>query len=171
MTAYSQIFVWTRKGNKVANEKKNIASTVWELILPAVNGLGISLWDVEYAKEGSRQILRITIDKENGVDINDCEAVHRAIDPILDEADPIPVQYNLEVSSPGVERELRLPFHYEVCLGQKVDVKLFTQLNGAKQLCGVLDAYDEENSAITVDETVIGLDKISKVNIHFDFND
>lgn len=155
----------------MANAKKNIASIVWDLIYPTVNECGVSLWDVEYVKEGARQILRVTIDKENGVDINDCEAVHRAIDPVLDEADPIPVQYYLEVSSPGVERELKRPFHYEVCLGQKVDIKLFTALNGVKQMCGVLASYNEEENSITVDEAVIPLDKVSKVNLHFDFQE
>ena len=155
----------------MANEKKNIAATVWDLIMPTVNDLGCSLWDIEYVKEGSKYILRITIDKENGVDINDCEAVHRAIDPILDEADPIPVQYYLEVSSPGIERELRLPFHFEVCMGHKIDVKLFTSFEGKKQYSGILNEYDEENNVITVDDVKINLDKASKINLHFDFED
>ncbi len=155
----------------MANTKKNIAETVWDLILPTVNELGCSLWDVEYVKEGARQILRVTIDKDGGVDINDCEAVHRGIDPILDEADPIPVQYYLEVSSPGVERELTRPFHYEVCLGHKVDVKLFTALDGKKQYTGVLDAYDEDSKTVTVDGVIIPLDKAARINLHFDFED
>jgi ribosome maturation factor RimP len=155
----------------VANEKKNIASTVWDLIQPTVNDLGCSLWDVEYLKEGSKYILRITIDKESGVDINDCEAVHRAIDPILDEADPITVPYYLEVSSPGIERELRLPFHFEVCMDHVIDVKLFTSFEGKKQFNGKLNGYDHENGTITVDETTIPLDKISRINLHYDFED
>ncbi len=155
----------------MANTKKNIADTVWDLIMPTVNDLGCSLWDVEYVKEGARQILRVTIDKENGVDINDCEAVHRAIDPILDETDPIPVQYYLEVSSPGVERDLSRPFHYEVCLGQKVDVKLFTAVEGKKQYVGILSAYSEEDKTVTVDDVIIPLDKAARINLHFDFED
>lgn len=155
----------------MANSKKNIAETVTELIMPTVNSLGCSLWDVEYVKEGARQILRVTIDKENGVDINDCEAVHRAIDPVLDEVDPIPVQYYLEVSSPGVERELRHPFHFEVCMGHKVNVKLFTALNGSKQYTGILSAYSDDEKTITVDDVIIPLEKASKINLHFDFED
>ncbi len=155
----------------MATAKKNIAETVTDLILPVVNGLGISLWDVEYVKEGARQVLRITIDKEEGVDINDCEAVHRAIDPVLDEADPIPVQYYLEVSSPGVERELRQPFHFEVCIGLKVDVKLFTAVNGVKQVTGVLNAYNGEDKTVTVDDVIIPLEKAARINLHFDFDD
>ena len=155
----------------MANAKKNIADTVWDLILPTVNGLGCSLWDVEYVKEGARQILRVTIDKENGVDINDCESVHRGIDPILDEADPISVQYYLEVSSPGVERELTRPFHFEVCQGQKVDVKLFTAVNGQKQYAGTLNEYSEEKKTLTVDDVIIPLEKAARINLHFDFED
>lgn len=155
----------------MATAKKNIAETVTELIQPTVNGLGISLWDVEYVKEGARQILRVTIDKENGVDINDCEAVHRAIDPVLDEADPIPIQYYLEVSSPGVERELRHPFHFEVCMGLKVDVKLFTAINGTKQITGMLNAYSQDDKTVTVDDVIIPLDKAARINLHFDFED
>ncbi len=155
----------------MANTKKNIADTVWYLIMPTVNELGCSLWDVEYVKEGARQILRVTIDKESGVDINDCEAVHRAIDPILDETDPIPVQYYLEVSSPGVERDLSRPFHYKVCLGQKVDVKLFAAVDGKKQYVGMLNAYSEEDKTVTVDDVIIPLDKAARINLHFDFED
>ena len=155
----------------MANAKKNIADTVWDLIQPTVNELGCSLWDVEYVKEGARQILRVTIDKENGVDINDCEAVHRGIDPILDETDPIPVQYYLEVSSPGVERDLTRPFHFEVCKGQKIDVKLFTAVNGQKQYVGVLNGYSEEDKTVTVDDVIIPLDKAARINLHFEFED
>ena len=155
----------------MANAKKNIADTVWDLILPTVNELGCSLWDVEYVKEGARQILRVTIDKENGVDINDCETVHRGIDPILDETDPIPVQYYLEVSSPGVERDLTRPFHFEVCMGVKVDVKLFTAVNGQKQYVGILNGYNEEEKTVTVDDVIIPLEKAARINLHFDFED
>ena len=153
----------------MAGAHKNIAETVSELIEPCVNEHGCSLWDVEYVKEGSRQILRITIDKEDGVDIEDCEAVHRAIDPLLDEADPIPVAYYLEVSSPGVERELRLPWHFDVCIGSIIDVKLFSALDGAKQISGELVSYDDEKKILTVGEKQIPFDKVSKANLHYDF--
>ncbi|MBQ4064909.1 MAG: ribosome maturation factor RimP [Clostridia bacterium] len=153
----------------MAGNHKNIADTVWELILPTVLEQGCSLWDVEYVKEGARRILRITIDREEGVDIERCEAVHRAIDPLLDEADPIPDAYYLEVSSPGVEREIRRPFHYEVMKGLAVDVKLFTAVDGVKQISGVLEAYDAEADTVTVGGHVLPLEKVSKMNQHFDF--
>ena len=153
----------------MAGTKKSIAETVEELVKPTVEANDCVLWDVEYVKEGSRQILRITIDRKDGVDIDHCEAVHRAIDPILDEADPIPVAYYLEVSSPGVERELRLPRHYAEFIGSKVDVKLFSAVDGKKQFTGILDAFDEEAGTVTVSGTSFPKDKVSKVNLHFDF--
>jgi len=122
-------------------------------------------------KEGARQILRVTIDRAEGVDIDHCEAVHRAIDPILDEADLIPVAYYLEVSSPGVEREIRRPFHFEVVMGRTVDVKLFTAIEGVKQLTGTLEAYDGDGETFTVGGHVIPLEKASKIHLHFDFED
>lgn len=155
----------------MANNRKNIAETVSEIIKPYVEAQGCWLWDVEYVREGARQILRVTIDSADGVDIDDCEAVHRAIDPILDEVDPIPVQYYLEVSSPGVERDLRTPAHFEYALGQRIDLKFFTAVNGSKQMTGVLNAFDADGKMLTVDETLISLDAVSKANIHFDFDD
>ncbi len=153
----------------MANSHKNIAQTVSELLSPIIQKQHCTLWDVEYVKEGPKQILRVTIDREEGVDIEHCEAVHRAIDPVLDEADPIPVQYYLEVSSPGVERELRLPFHFEYAVGRKIDIKLYTAFEGVKQITGLLSSYDVDKQSLTVDGKEITLDKIAKANIHYDF--
>ncbi len=155
----------------MSNSRKNIAETVTEIIKPYVEAQGCSLWDVEYVREGAKQILRITIDREDGVDINHCEAVHRAIDPVLDETDPIPVQYYLEVSSPGVERELRLPFHFTYAVGQSVDLKFYTAIDGVKQLTGILTHFDADAKSVEMEGKIIPLDKISKANIHFNFDD
>ena len=156
----------------MANAKKNIADTVWDLILPTVNDLGCSLWDVEYVKEGARQILRVTIDKDNGVDINDCEAVHRGIDPILDETDPIPVQYYLEVSSPGIERELRTQTHIDACEGWDVEVKLYAPVNGTKTFRGVL-LESGENQEVRIDAGGQTMEfersAVAKINTYFEF--
>jgi ribosome maturation factor RimP len=94
---------------------------------PVAESLGYFIWDVEYVKEGARQILRITIDTEadEGITIEDCEKMHRAIDPVLDEADPIESAYYLEVSSPGIERELKYDFHFLACEDWDVEVKLY----------------------------------------------
>jgi len=149
--------------------QKNIASAVAEILRPTVENEGCELWDVEYVKEGSRQILRITIDSENGIDINDCERVHRAIDPILDEADPIPVQYYLEVSSPGLERELRTAEHIAKCIGQKVTVKFYVAVNGSKELTAVLTGYSPEKDTVTLDETEFERNKIAKMHLYCEF--
>ena len=152
----------------------NIASRVKELILPAVESRGVKIWDVEYVKEAGEMILRITIDKENGnVDIDDCEGVHRAIDPLLDEADPVPVSYRLEVSSPGLERVLRTPEHLDYGVGKKIEVKLFRAVDGAKNYVGTLLSHSGNDIEIDTGDGIkeISHSDISRINTVFDFND
>ena len=105
--------------------KKGIKETVREAIEPTVAELGYKIWDVTYSKIGADYHLEITIDSEAGIYIEDCEKVHRAIDPILDEIDPIEGFYYLDVSSPGLERELRTDEHIAASIGQRVEAKLF----------------------------------------------
>ena len=124
----------------------SIAERVAALAEPLAEEFGYFLWDVEYVKEGGRRILRITIDSEEGIYIEDCEKMHRALDPILDEADPIEEAYYLEVSSPGIERELRTDMHIEACEGWDVEVKLYAPKNGSKAFRGVLCGYDEDGN-------------------------
>ena len=107
------------------NNKKNIAGRVAELIAPAAREAGRELWDVEFVREGARQMLRVTIDSPDGIGIDDCERFHRIIDPLLDEADPVESSYYLEVSSPGVERELKTEAHFAACTGCEVEIKLY----------------------------------------------
>lgn len=116
----------------------SVAETVRLLAEPIAEELGVFIWDVEFVKEGARRVLRITIDSEEGVGIEDCEKLHRAIDPILDEADPIEEQYYLEVSSPGLERELKNADHIYACEGWDVEVRLYAPLDGSKIFRGVL---------------------------------
>ena len=126
--------------------KKNsggIVATVRELVEPVAGELGYEIWDVEYVKEGSDRFLRITIDSPAGITIDDCEAVHRAIDPVLDEADPIEESYHLEVSSPGIERDLRTEAHIAASVGETVEVKLYAPKDGAKSFLGELLPLDE----------------------------
>ena len=154
----------------------SVAARVRELILPVADELGYMLWDVEYVKEGSQWYLRITIDSENGIDINDCEKMHRAIDPILDEADPIEDAYNLEVSSPGIERELKTDEHITACEGFDVEAKLYAPVNGAKVVCGVLLGLDVDGKiGIKVgegDEDVVLLEKsaVAKLRTVYNFD-
>ena len=122
--------------------KKNVRETVREAIEPTVTELGYRIWDVTYSKIGADYHLEITIDSDNGINIEDCERVHRAIDPILDEVDPIEGFYYLEVSSPGVERELRTEEHITLSVGVKVEAKLFAPKDGIKSLTGTLSSFD-----------------------------
>ena len=148
--------------------KKNIAAAVADMIGETVESLGCSLWDVEYVKEGADFHLRITIDKESGVTIEDCERVHRAIDPLLDEADPIESFYYLEVSSPGLERELKTEAHLAASVGETVEVRLFAPKDGAKVFCGLLlEMRDDGKVAIALsedDEMVFSRDEIAKIS-------
>ena len=151
---------------------KNVAQTVRELAEPIAESIGCWLWDVEYVKEGSRKILRITIDSEEGVNIEDCERMHRAMDPILDEADPIEEAYYLEVSSPGVERELRTQIHIDACEGWNVEVKLYAPIDGVKLFRGVLlESGENEEIRIDADGKVLEFQKsaVAKINTYFEF--
>ena len=129
--------------------KKNVRETVREAIEETVVGLGYRIWDVTYSKIGADYHLEITIDNDEGINIDDCERVHRAIDPILDECDPIEGFYYLEVSSPGIERELRTGEHVNASLGQKVEAKLFSPKDGRKSIVGELTSFDGKTVVIT----------------------
>ncbi len=146
--------------------KKSIRETVREAIEPTVIGLGYSIWDVTYSKIGADYHLEITIDCERGINIDDCEKVHRAIDPILDECDPIETFYYLEVSSPGIERELRTDFHITSCMGMPVEAKLFAPKDGRKSIVGTLSGYADGIVDIDTDGGVTHLERseISKLS-------
>ena len=116
---------------------------------PIVEEHGCSLWDVEYVREGADYILRLYIDKEGGVDISDCEAVSRAVDPILDEKDPIPGSYQFEVCSAGLERALKRPSDFQQFMNSPVTVKLYRPHNGLKEIPGILRGY--EDGRVTVE--------------------
>ncbi|MCR5208846.1 MAG: ribosome maturation factor RimP [Lachnospiraceae bacterium] len=121
------------------------------LVTPITESMGISVYDVEYVKEGGDHYLRIYIDKPGGVNINDCEAVSRAFSDRLDEVDPIPDAYIMEVSSPGLGRSLKKDRHFEKSIGAEVDIKLFEAQDGTKEYSGVLKAFDKDTVTITVD--------------------
>ena len=156
----------------MAKNAKSISETVRALAEPLADELGCWVWDVEYVKEGARKILRITIDSEEGIDINLCEKLHRAIDPLLDEADPIEEAYYLEVCSPGVERELRTQIHMDACEGWDVEVKLYAPVGGAKVFRGVL-LPSGENGEVRIDDKGKTLEflrsDVAKINTVFEF--
>lgn len=126
-----------------------ITDTVLALAQPVVEAEGCEIWDVEYVKEAGAWYLRVYIDKAGGVSIDDCEAVSRALDPVLDEADPIPTSYIFEVSSAGVERELKRPRDFEKFLGSQVEVRHYQPVEGAKAHTGTLRGYAD--GAITIE--------------------
>jgi ribosome maturation factor RimP len=149
--------------------KKSIKETVREAILPTVTELGYRIWDVTYAKIGADYHLEVTIDNDEGINIEDCEKVHRAIDPILDEVDPIEDAYYLDVSSPGIERELRTEEHILWGVGQKVEVKLFAAHQGQKSIVGNLESFVDGVVTIKNDAGEYALEKsaISKMTTIF----
>lgn len=128
----------------------NTVNTVWQLAEPIVKELGLQLWDVRFVKEGTDWFLRIFIDKEGGVGIDDCEKVSRAVDKPLDELNPIDTAYCLEVCSPGIERELIRDEHFEAFIGADIKVKMIRPLEGiGKEFGGVLDGYENGEVFIT----------------------
>ena len=146
---------------------KQIVTYLTPVIENVAKEIGYSIWDVEYVKEGTEFYLRITIDSPNGIDIDDCEKMSRAIDPVLDEHDVIDDAYHLEVSSPGIERDIKTDYHMSVCMGESVMVKLYAPIDGMKQIIGVLEGFDAEN--ITVDGKAIPRKAIAKMNVYFEF--
>ncbi len=128
--------------------KNPTAVKVADIIKDSIEGLGLTLWDVKFVKEGASWYLRVFIDKDGGVDINDCTDVSRLIDPIIDEADPINVSYYLEVCSPGLERELTDGWHFEKYMGESVKVKLIRPRDNKREFAGKLVAFD---GSVTID--------------------
>lgn len=126
-----------------------VTETVTALAAPIAAELELELWDVEYIREAGQWFLRVYIDKDGGVSINDCEALSRALDPVLDEADPIPDSYVFEVSSAGAERELKRPGDFERFMGSGAEVRLYQPVNGSKSYVGTLSGYDDGNVTLT----------------------
>jgi len=133
----------------------NIEERVEILLEKDVNNLGYKLYDVEYVKEGKDYFLRIYIDNENGISLEDCEKVSNCITEILDEADYIKEQYFLEVSSPGIERILRKDKHFEENIDKQVEIKLFRPINGTKEMVGILKEYTKDEITIQQDKEII----------------
>ncbi len=144
----------------------NVAEKVYALIEETVKEQNVSLWDVRFVKEGASWYLRVFIDKPEGITIDDCTNVSHAIDPIIDEADPIDVAYYLEVCSPGLERELIRPAHFKSVVGEKIKIKLYKAIDGKKEFTGILKSAETEVVLDTGDnELVFTLKDISKANL------
>jgi len=132
-----------------------VADKVFSLVEETVKAQNVKLWDVRFQKEGANWYLRIIIDSEAGISIDDCTNVHHAVDPILDEADPIDRSYYLEVCSPGLERELTRDEHYEAMVGQKIKIKLYKARDGVKEFGGTLKMGNKEKVVIEAQDTEI----------------
>ena len=145
-----------------------VTDAVAALALPVVERAGCTLWDVEYIKEAGSWFLRVYIDKEGGVSIDDCEAVSRAVDPLLDEADPIQDAYTFEVSSAGADRALKKPEHFEQFQGSEVEVRLYRPREGRKEFVGVLKSYEDGDVTLNVNgaETRFTKQEIALVRLY-----
>ncbi len=139
-----------------------------QLAAPIVEEQGCTLWDVEYVKEAGTWFLRVFIDKEGGVSINDCEAVSRPLSDKLDEVDPIEGSYVLEVGSAGADRVLKKPEHFAVFVGSEVEVRLYRAQNGKKEFVGVLEQYENGDVQLEGDLRFEKKD-VAQVRLHVTF--
>ena len=148
-----------------------VTELVAKLAQPVVEENGCQLWDVEYVREGSEYFLRLYLDKESGVDINDCERISRAMDPILDEKDPIPTSYHFEVCSAGLERALKRPSDFERFMGSAITVKLYRPRNGLKEIPCVLAGYEDGKVTVTAGKETITFEKseVALVRLRVEF--
>ena len=142
-----------------------------KLLMPVADANGVSIYDVEYVKEGSEYYLRAYIDKPGGVNIQDCENVSRALSEELDREDFIPDAYILEVSSPGLGRALKKDKHSEKSLGEDVEVKTYKPVDNCKEFSGVLKTYDENSITIEAEgrELVFAKADIAVIRLALDF--
>lgn len=129
----------------------NTVKIVTDLVMPLIEEQNLILWDVRFEKEGSMWLLRVIIDKEGGISVDDCEALSRPLDKLLDEVDPIEQSYCLEVASAGLERDLTKDWHYEKSIGQKVVAKTIRPIEGQREFIGVLKSYQDHNIILVLD--------------------
>lgn len=142
-----------------------------EILIPIVADAGVEIYDVEYVKEGSDWYLRVYIDKPDGVNINDCEVVNRALSAKMDELDFIDDAYILEVSSPGLGRTLKKERHFEKSIGQEVEVKTYKAIDKEKQFVGILQSYEDGVITIETEKKEMKFEKadVASVRLTFDF--
>ena len=141
------------------------------LINPIIKEKNIDLWDIEFKKEGPSYVLRIFLDKDGGIGLLDCEEVSRELSDVLDEHDPIPQEYMLEVSSAGLDRVIKYDAHFLKCQGKNVDVKLFAALDGVKEFTAKLIGHTEENVILEINgsEKELPKNKISSIRLTVEF--
>ena len=148
-----------------------IEKLTYDLALPVVNAEGYEIYDVEYVKEGPHWFLRLFIDRDEGVNVDDCETISRALSSIMDEKDYVQTNYFLEVSSPGIERNLRQEEHFDSAIGEKVRIKLYKDIDGTKEIEGELISAHRAGITVQTSNAQVEIDKknIAKANIMFEF--
>lgn len=147
--------------------KNKITEVVETLAKPIVESLGLELVDVEYVREGANWYLRVYIDNDGGVTLDDCESVNKPLSEKLDEVDPIPQSYIFEVSSPGVERPFKKPKDYIKSIGQNVQINFYKPVDGCKTIEGTLESYNKDTISVLAENSEIKtylLEDISKIN-------
>lgn len=146
-------------------------TAVWQLAEPIAAESGFYIYDIEYIKEGGLWFLRVYIDKDGGITMDECEAFSRTLSDTLDEANPISGNYYLEVSSPGIERRLKTEAHFRRYIGSVIDISLYKAVNGSKLITGILKKYENNEIAVEADgeDILLPLSSVSKANLHFDF--
>ncbi len=151
------------------SKKESYEKQTEELLTPIARDRDVEIYDVEYVKEGSDWYLRAYIDKEEGVSIQDCEDVSRALSDALDEADFIPDAYILEVSSPGLGRTLKKDKHLAKSIGEEVEIKLFEPVEKCKEFTGILEGFDEKQITIAQGDETKQFDrnKIASIRLTF----
>ena len=137
----------------------NIEEKVEELVTKPINDLGYNVYDVTYTKEGKDNYLRIFIDSENGISLDDYEKVNNAITDMLDEANYIKDQYFLEISSPGIERHIRKEKHLKESIGKEINIKLFKAIEKQKEVTGILKSFDEANIIIETETQELSIER------------
>lgn len=154
----------------MAEKKKrgNVIQEIRELARPLAENLGLRLWDVRIQKEGANLYLRIFIDNDSGITLDDCVNMHHAIDAPLDELDPIEESYSLQVSSPGIERELILDEHFLSYIGSKVILKLHKAIDGQKEIFGVLENYENDEITVLLENEIASFNKKDLVFVKLD---
>ena len=152
-------------------KREEIEQKAEALILPILSENRFELWDTEYVIEAGTWYLRYYIDKEGGITIDDCETVSRRISDLLDEKDFIADAYILEVSSPGLGRQLKKERDYEKSLGKDVEIRLYKPMDGSKEYTGTFTAYDKDTFTVTVEEEekVFAKSDVAVIRLAFDF--
>lgn len=153
-------------------KREEIEKKAEELILPVLEENRFDLWDTEYVKEAGTWYLRYYIDKEGGITINDCEAVSRRVSDLLDELDFIPESYILEVSSPGLGRQLKKTRDYERSIGQEVEIRLFKAVDGSKEYTGLLLGFEQNSFTIELEDgkqMTFAKPDVAVIRLAFDF--